>query len=169
MSDPFLGEIKLFAFGRIPRGYLACRGQLLPVAQYQALFTLIGTTYGGDGRSTFKLPDLQSRAPIGLGSSLPWGLVGGVEQVTLLPQHLPAHAHAMTAVDTQGNRRAPQGNHFASDSSVVVDFFGPAQALVPIDGATLEPAGGGLPHSNIQPSLAVNFCIAIQGLYPTRP
>ncbi|UZK69001.1 tail fiber protein [Sphingomonas sp. S1-29] len=168
MSEPFLGEVKLFGFGFVPRGYIACNGQLLPIAQYNALFSLLGVMYGGDGRITFKLPDLRSSVPMGFASTVPQGSTGGDEMVSLTVQTLPAHTHAMAAIDGPATRRTAANNYFGSDTSTVVDFFGPAQSLVPMDPASLQSSGGGAPHSNIQPSLAINFCIATNGVYPSR-
>ncbi|UUL82454.1 phage tail protein [Sphingomonas qomolangmaensis] len=168
MSEPFLAEIKLFGFGFVPRGYLACNGQLLPIAQYSALFSLLGVMYGGDGRITFKLPDLRSSVPMGFASTLPQGSAGGAETVSLTIPTLPAHTHMMVAVNGPATRRTVANNYFGSDTSTVVDFFGPAEALVPMDPASMQSSGGGAPHANLQPSLAMNFCIATNGVYPSR-
>ena len=175
MSDQFVAEIRIFPFNFPPTGWAFCEGQLMPISQNTALFSLLGTTYGGDGKSTFALPNMQGNAPMqpgqGQGLSLrDLGEMSGVESITLLQSEMPFHAHSMRAVSQPGDladpttrsiARAPTGNPFqttTNDANVVSMAF---QALA--------VAGGGLPHNNMQPYLTLNFCIALQGIFPQRP
>lgn len=171
MSEPFIAEIKIFAGNFAPRNYAFCDGQLLPIAQNTALFSLVGTTYGGDGRTTLGLPNLQGRAPMhaGTGPGLPsrrLGERGGVETVTLTEAQMPSHTHAVSAVNLLGDRSNPEGNALAR--SVGGNAYGPSTNLVPLADAALPPAGGGNLHNNMQPFLTMNFIIALQGIFPTR-
>lgn len=169
MADPFVAEIRIFPFNFAPKGWAFCDGQVLPLSQNTALFSLLGTTYGGDGKSNFALPDLQGRAPMhpgqGPGLSLhDLGESGGSETVTLLESEIPAHSHTLNtstipadalapskfAVGTGNNAYAPPGN---------IAFAAPE---------ALAPAGGNLPHNNMQPYLTLSFCIALQGVFPPR-
>jgi microcystin-dependent protein len=189
--DPFLGQIFMFGFNYAPAGHAFCRGQLLPIAQNTALFSLLGTTFGGDGRTTFALPNLQGCAPVGVGqgpglSQYELGQETGAETVTLSPAQMPSHAHAFDASnmkgtlrcrDERGNQRSPAGNVLARESSGVTAPFGGgtlaaamAPAAVSLTGApALVAAGGDQPHNNMQPYLVLNFCIALTGVFPTRP
>lgn len=170
MADPFVAEIRIFPFNFAPRGWAWCDGQLLPLSQNTALFSLLGTTYGGNGMSNFALPDLQGRAPMhpgqGPGLSLhDLGETGGSETVTLLESEIPAHPHTLStsirpadslspstlAVGTGNNAYAPPGNATLASSQA------------------LAPAGSGQPHNNMQPYLTFYFCIALQGVFPPRP
>ena len=170
MSEPFIGEIKMVGFGFAPRGYALCNGQLLSIAQNTALFSLLGTTYGGNGQTNFALPDLRSRVPIHQGqgpglSSYNLGQVSGTETVTLNSQQLPPHNHTVNASAT-ATSKSP-ANNFPS-----VTGAGSSYAATP-DGTTMNPGmttggGGGQPHSNLQPSLCINFVIALQGIFPSR-
>lgn len=179
MSTPFLGQITLFPYSFPPVGWMDCAGQLLPIAQYTALFSLLGTYYGGDGRVTFALPDLRGRIPVNNGqliggSDYTLGQVGGVENVTVDSQTLPQHSHGMSATQVQGTVNTPAGNVLAS--VVQGDFTGSNQGFVYNPGApntALQPAsigvvGGQAPHNNIQPSLVLRYCIAVTGIFPPR-
>ena len=171
MSEPFIAEIKIFAGNFAPRGYAFCEGQLLQIAQNTALFSLVGTTYGGDGRTTFGLPNLKGRAPMhpGTGPGLParrLGEKGGSEQVTLTQNQIPSHTHPVNAVNSPGNLSNPAGNVLAR--SVGGNAYGPASNLVPLADAALPPTGGGQSHNNMQPFLTLNFIIALVGIFPTR-
>ena len=173
MADPFVAEIRIFPFNFAPRGWAWCDGQLLPISQNTALFSLLGTTYGGDGKSNFALPDLQGRAPMhpgqGPGLSLhDLGETGGSETVTLLESEMPGHSHAMRAYSDPGdladptNRaiaRAPTGKPFQTNTAASVAQMAPS---------SLAPAGGDQPHNNLQPYLTFYFCIALQGVFPPR-
>ena len=171
MSEPFIAEIKIFAGNFAPRGYAFCDGQLLSIAQNTALFAVVGTTYGGDGRTTLGLPNLQGRAPLhpGTGPGLPsqrLGEKGGTESVTLTPAQTPPHTHPVNAVSTPGNSSNPAGNALAR--SVGGNAFGPSTNLVPLADAALPPIGGDQPHNNVQPFLTLSFIIALVGVFPTR-
>jgi microcystin-dependent protein len=173
MADPFVAEIRIFPFNFAPKGWAWCNGQLLPLSQNTALFALLGTTYGGDGKSTFALPDLEGRAPMhpgqGPGLSLhDLGESGGTETVTLLQSEIPVHTHVLQAQNQPGNRTTPVGN---SISRLVgaTPYLPPAGApLAPMAPQALAPAGGDIPHNNMQPYLTCYFCIALQGVFPPR-
>lgn len=173
MADPFVAEIRIFPFNFAPKGWAWCDGQLMPLSQNTALFSLLGTTYGGNGKSNFALPDLQGRAPMhpgqGPGLSLhDLGETGGSETVTLLESEIPAHSHALLAAPTPGNNRSPAGNVLARSTGGNV-YLDPANApLVSMSGQALSPAGGDAPHNNLQPYLTFYFCIALQGVFPPR-
>jgi len=172
--DPFVAEIRIFPFNFAPKGWAWCDGQLLPLSQNTALFSLLGTTYGGDGKSNFALPDLQGRAPMhpgqGPGLSLhDLGETGGSETVSLLQSEMPIHTHSLMGVNVAGNRSNPVGNSIARGSAGTVYVAGsPAPPLVNMSDQTVTPAGGDQPHNNLQPYLTFYFCIALQGVYPPR-
>lgn len=174
MADPFVAEIRILPFNFAPKGWARCDGQLLPLSQNTALFSLLGTTYGGDGKSTFALPDLTGRAPMHPGqgpglSNHSLGEEGGQETVTLLQSEMPAHTHAVRAssdvaeVQTPGPTRslARSQNALAYQSDTTSSLVGMAPDAV-------APAGGSTPHNNMQPYLTVQFCIALQGIFPPR-
>jgi microcystin-dependent protein len=173
MADPFVAEIRIYPFNFAPRGWAFCDGQLLPLSQNTALFSLLGTTYGGDGKSNFALPDMQGNAPMhpgqGPGLSLhDLGETGGAETVTLLESEIPSHTHSLMALNLPGNRTNPIGNSISRP--VGNPFLPPAGApIVPMADVTVSPAGGDQPHNNMQPYLTLNFCIALQGVFPPRP
>ncbi len=171
MADPFVAEIRIFPFNFAPRGWAWCDGQLLPLSQNTALFSLLGTTYGGDGKSNFALPDLQGRAPMhpgqGPGLSLhDLGETGGSETVTLLESEIPAHAHGWRASQSDGINQSPAADMLAT--GVAIGQYGAPGALVALSPNALAPAGGDQPHNNLQPYLTFYFCIALQGVYPPR-
>ena len=172
MADPFVAEIRIFPFNFAPKGWAWCDGQLLPLSQNTALFSLLGTTYGGNGKSNFALPDLQGRAPMhpgqGPGLSLhDLGETGGSETVTLLESEIPAHAHAVSASIADGISQTPAGEKLAT--GIGVANFGPVASLTPMNPAALAPAGGDQPHNNLMPYLTFYFNIALQGVFPARP
>jgi microcystin-dependent protein len=172
MADPFVAEIRIFPFNFAPRGWAWCDGQLLPLSQNTALFSLLGTTYGGNGRSNFALPDLQGRAPMhpgqGPGLSLhDLGEQGGVETVSLLASEIPIHSHAMRASNEIGEDRIP-GPTESLARSTGGQLYAPATSPVFASEATLAPAGGDAPHNNMQPYLTFYFNIALQGVFPPR-
>jgi microcystin-dependent protein len=171
MSEPFVAEIRIFPFNFAPTGWAFCDGQLLPISQNTALFSLLGTTYGGNGKSTFALPDLRDATPLhpgqGPGLSLrDLGETGGSAVVTLLPSEMPAHGHAVLAASAQGDSPSPSGTALANSAGAYQTNA--AQNLVPMADAALPASGGDLPHNNRQPYLVLNFCIALQGIYPPR-
>jgi microcystin-dependent protein len=174
MSDPFVAEIRIFPFNFAPTGWAFCDGQLLPISQNTALFSLLGTVYGGDGKSTFALPDLQGSAPMqpgqGQGLSLrDLGEIGGTESVTLLQSEIPFHTHVMNVSIDDADVRIPASNRALAKSANgnIYTTTTPANAIMAPQ--ALSPAGGSLPHNNMQPYLTLNFCIAMQGVFPQRP
>ncbi len=172
MSDPFVAEIRIFPFNFAPKGWAFCSGQILPISQNTALFSLLGTTYGGDGKSTFALPNLQGSAPMqagqGQGLSLrDLGEQSGVEAVTLLQSEMPVHTHAWQASQGDGNDTSPQNELVAT--GIGISAFATPGPLVNMSLSMISPAGGNLPHNNMQPYLTLNFCIALQGIFPPRP
>lgn len=169
MSEPFVAEIRIFAGNFAPRGWAFCNGQLLPVSQNTALFSLVGTTYGGDGRSTFGLPNLQGRAPMhpGRGPGLTdrrLGERGGAETVTLTEAQIPQHNHPLAGVAEFANQRTIDNNYFAVGS----DMYTGASNLNSMAPQTVPNTGGSQPHNNMQPFLTLNYIIALVGLYPSR-
>lgn len=179
--DPILGQIMMVGFNFAPRGWAMCQGQLLSIAANSALFSLLGTTYGGDGRTTFALPDLRGRCAIGMGqgpglSSRSQGEVIGQEQVTLLVGQMPSHTHTMLGNNTDGTTNDPSGNVMAK-STVVTERgaepipakgYSASVANVAMGSSSIQPDGGSQPHNNMQPSLAMNYIIALQGIFPSR-
>ncbi|MDY7092532.1 MAG: tail fiber protein [Acidobacteriota bacterium] len=175
MSEPFVAEIRIFAGNFAPRGWAFCNGQLLPIAQNTALFSLIGTTYGGDGRTTTALPNLEGRAPMhpGRGPGLTdrrLGQRGGVETVTLSEAQMPNHNHSFMVSPTPGETPGPNsgGNANALARSVGGAIYGNAANEVPMAEQSMPDAGGSQAHNNMQPYLTMNFIIALVGLYPSR-
>jgi microcystin-dependent protein len=174
MADPFVAEIRIFPFNFPPKGWAFCDGQLLAISQNTALFSLLGTTYGGDGKSNFALPNMQGNAPMhpgqGPGLSLhDLGETGGSETVTLLESEIPAHSHALMATTQAANQATPVNNSLAKTTGTFKPYLAPAGApLVQMSQNALPPAGGDQPHNNMQPYLTLNFCIALQGVFPPR-
>ncbi len=172
MSDPFVAEIRIFGFNFAPKGWAFCAGQLLPLSKNTALFSLLGTTYGGDGKSTFALPDLQGNAPMqpgqGQGLSLrDLGEMSGVESITLLVSEIPAHTHALNCSIDDGDLRIPSPTRSLAKSGSG-NLYATANGNQMMAFQALPPAGGSLPHNNMQPYLTLNFCIALQGVFPAR-
>jgi microcystin-dependent protein len=178
MSEPFLGEIRLVGFNFAPVGWALCAGQILPINQNTALFSLLGTTYGGNGQTTFALPDLRGRAPVGFGqgpglSNYDLGQSTGSETVALTVSQIPAHSHLVAANAATANALSPSGADLAQsvvERGAAVNTYStpPMSAQVTLDPATVQPSGGSGPHPNIQPVLAMNYIIALQGIYPSR-
>lgn len=166
MAEPFLGEIHIFTFNFAPRGYAQCDGQLIPIDQNQALYSLLGTAYGGDGKTTFGLPDMRGRVPIHRGvHEFPYkrGEKGGMETVTLSVLELPKHRHTWHLSAEDGSDRLPANNYISSLNALFA-----IGNEVPMAPAMLSTVGGNQPHNNLQPSSVVNFCIALKGQYPSR-
>ncbi len=163
MSDPYVGEIRMFGGNFAPNGWLFCQGQLLSISDYDTLFNLIGTTYGGDGQNTFALPNLASRLPIHQGAGYPLGSLGGVESVQLSSQNLPIHSHPAMA-SAAGSSPSPTGAVWGSGSTTEYTTAAPN---TPMSTAALLPAGGSVAHDNMPPFLAINFIISLFGIYPS--
>ena len=165
MAQPYVGEIRMFAGNFAPAGWMFCSGQSLPISENETLFQLIGTTYGGDGESTFNLPSLVSRVPIHISSNFTLGEMGGVEEVTLTTQQIPVHTHPFTATQAIGNQVNPAGaqNGETTGYSMYIQD-GPSVQMSP---QAVTPAGGNQPHTNIQPYLAISFIISLFGIFPS--
>ncbi|HEY3343859.1 MAG TPA: tail fiber protein [Anaerolineaceae bacterium] len=172
--EPFVAEIRIFPFNFPPKGWAFCDGQLLMISQNAALFSLLGTTYGGDGKSNFSLPDMQGNVPMhpnqGAGLSLHvLGEVGGSETVTLLESEIPSHSHNLQAADDMGDYPIPNSSAALARATMDKPFQdNPNNNLVAMAANAITPAGGGQPHNNMQPYLTLSFCIALQGVYPPR-
>src|ERR1700739_2710327 len=165
MAEPFLSEIRLMSFGFPPKGWAQCNGQLLPINQNQALFSLLGTTYGGDGRVNFGLPDLRGRVAVSAGEGLTLGERGGEEFHSLRPTEIPVHNHFLRASSANATVNSPNGTLLASSPGNVYSNGTPNIAL---SSNTLTSPGGGQPHENRQPYLVIGFCIALVGIFPSR-
>jgi microcystin-dependent protein len=175
MSEVYLGQIMLAGFGFAPKNFALCNGQIMAISQNQALFSLLGTTYGGNGQTTFALPDLRGRTPVAFGQSAdpnwnpspyPLGQTGGVENVTLLGPNLPPHNHILNGTTSAGTQRNPRNGLYGTTTSPI---YGPASGTqVPLNPQTIAMDGGTQPHSNMQPYRAVTFCIALSGIFPSR-
>lgn len=173
--DPFVAEIRIFPFNFAPKGWAFCDGQILPLSQNTALFSLLGTTYGGDGKSNFALPNMQGNAPMhpgqGPGLSLhDLGETGGSDTVSLLESEIPAHSHALMSLPAPADRTAPINNVIARVQGTTGPYVPASPAPPPANMAAeaIPPSGGDQPHNNMQPYLTLNFCIALQGVYPPR-
>jgi microcystin-dependent protein len=165
MAQPYIGEIRLFAGNFAPAGWMFCDGQLLPISENEALFQLIGTTYGGDGQSTFALPDLRSRVPIHQGNNFILAGTGGVESVTLTVQQIPAHGHGFLASADLANSPNPGEHVLAETVSTTPYFAGPP--AVPLAPQSILPVGGSQPHDNFQPYQCINYIISLFGIFPS--
>jgi microcystin-dependent protein len=180
MSSPFLGQITVYPYNFPPNGWADCSGQLLPISQYSALFSLLGTQYGGNGTTNFGLPDLQGRIPVGQGqltggSDYIMGEVAGGENVTILASSMPAHSHTLTATTADGSVNNPSGLILAKPQTGggrgggnQGDIYNPGNVDTPLAPTSLGVAGGSQPHNNIQPTLVLRYCIALQGVFPSR-
>ena len=166
MSEPFLSQISIFSFAFAPRGWALANGQLLPINQNQALFSLLGTTYGGDGRTTFQLPNLQGRVAMHMGSGFSLGQVGGTESVTLITSELPSHTHAANSNKNAGGAASPSGAVWAADGNGNLPYSS-------VGGSSMASGavgftGGSQPHNNLAPYETLSFCIALQGIFPSQ-
>jgi microcystin-dependent protein len=172
MAQPYVGEIRIFAGNFAPAGWMFCEGQLLPISEYEVLFNLISTTYGGDGQSTFALPDMRGRIPVHMGNGYTLADTGGVEQVTLTTSQIPAHRHSMFGMTPTG--AAPQGNATHQTPVGNLPAGGSIKAYVQttpdvlMDAAAIENSGGSQPHNNFMPYVCVDFIISLFGIYPSQ-
>jgi microcystin-dependent protein len=166
MAEPFLSEIRMFSFGFAPKGWALCNGQLMPINQNQALFALLGTTFGGDGRTNFALPDLRGQLPIHFGNGHVLGESAGEENHTLSYQETPVHAHPVIASSSAPDSPDPTGAFWASNTGRKPYSASPDSPMSPA--ATPGPGGGNQPHNNMPPFLVISFCIALQGIFPSR-
>ena len=170
MSTPYIGEVRMVGFNFAPIDWAFCDGSLLPISQYQALFTLIGTTYGGDGQQTFALPDLRGRFPFhqgsnGLGTTLVMGQISGTETVTLTSNQIPTHTHTLSGNSAAGTQPSPAGGFWAQSSLKAYSTAAPAHAMA---SSAVSSVGGNQPHDNMPPFLAINFVISLFGIYPSQ-
>jgi len=168
MSQPYVGEIRMFAGNFAPAGWMFCEGQLLPIAEYETLFNLIGTTYGGDGQSTFGLPDLRGRLPIHQGSGFTLAQTGGVEQVTLTASQIPAHTHPFLATANQASSQNPGNQLPAITQAFSITPYGTAAPQVQLSPNSIGSTGGSQPHDNFQPYLCIDFIISLFGVFPSQ-
>ncbi len=167
MAQPYVGEIRMFAGNFAPVGWLFCEGQQLPIAENETLFQLIGTTYGGDGQSTFALPDLRGRIPVHQGNGVILAETGGAEEVTLTILQIPAHTHPMLASGNTALGNAPASNVLAATSEATVTAYGTDAPRIVINPQSVSPVGGSQPHTNFQPYLCINFIISLFGIFPS--
>jgi len=165
LSEPFLAEVRIVGFNFAPRGWAFCDGQILPINQNQSLYSLLGTTYGGDGRTSFALPDLRGRTPMHVGNGHQQGQKSGEENHTLAANEMPQHSHQQVATSTSAAASTPGGNRLAATTD---NIYGAKSGTGSLNAAATINSGGGQAHENMQPYLAVNFCIALQGLFPSR-
>jgi microcystin-dependent protein len=166
MAQPYVGEIRMFAGNFAPAGWMFCEGQLLPISEYETLFNLIGTTYGGDGQSTFALPDLRGRTPVHFGNGFTLAETGGVETVTLTVSQIPAHSHAFLATSSPANATGPTANVLGELTAESI--FTSSAPTIAMAAGTGSSTGGSQPHDNFQPYLCVNFIISLFGIFPSQ-
>ncbi len=165
MAQPYVGEIRMFAGNFAPAGWMFCEGQLLPISENETLFNLIGTTYGGDGESTFALPDLRGRIPLHQGNGFILAETGGVEEVTLTVQQIPSHSHPLIGSIAQASATSANGNLLAKPDK---NFYRPEPgSTVPLFNQSIGPTGGSQPHNNFQPYLCIDFIISLFGIFPS--
>jgi microcystin-dependent protein len=165
MAQPYVGEIRMFAGNFAPAGWMFCEGQLLPISEYETLFNLIGTTYGGDGQSTFGLPDLRGRIPVHQGNNFTLAEMGGAEEITLTVNQIPAHSHPLLAANATGNDPNSNNNVLAESTAVSLYVLGsPTAAMAP---QSISSTGGSQPHTDFQPYLCVDFIISLFGIFPS--
>ncbi len=169
MSNPFLSEIRICSFSFAPKNWALCNGQLLPINQNQALFSLLGTTYGGDGRVNFALPDLRGRVPISMGSGFTLGERGGEESHTLTSSEMPAHLHLVSSTSSAGTQEKPQSAYPANAAPAqIYSAGGVNMQAVAMSSAMVSSVGGSQSHENRQPFLVLSFCIALSGIFPSQ-
>lgn len=167
MAQPYVGEIRMFAGNFAPAGWMFCEGQLLPISEYETLFNLIGTTYGGDGESTFALPDLRGRIPIHQGNGFVLAETGGAEEITLTVNQIPAHSHPALGSTNTGTGTAPLNNVLSNLVSATNSAYGTDNPQTNLSPQSISSVGGNQPHTNFQPYLCVNFIISLFGIFPS--
>jgi microcystin-dependent protein len=167
MGQPYVGEIRIFAGSFAPNGWLSCDGQILPISEYETLFQLIGTTYGGDGQSTFALPDLRGRMPVHQGDGMILAETGGAEQVSITTQQIPAHTHPLFGSAANASATSPAGGVPGTMPEVATSAYGSDAPLTTLAPQTISPVGGSQPHDNMQPFLCVGFIISLYGIFPS--
>jgi microcystin-dependent protein len=168
MAQPYVGEIRMFAGNFAPAGWMFCEGQLLPISENETLFNLIGTTYGGDGQSTFALPDLRGRVPLHFGNGFTLAETGGVEQITLTVSQIPAHSHPLLVSGAPASTTSAGGEVAAVASSAVITPYGTDAPTGPLHPSSIGATGGSQPHNNFQPYLCVDFIISLFGIFPSQ-
>jgi microcystin-dependent protein len=166
MAQPYVGEIRIFAGNFAPAGWMFCEGQLLPISENETLFNLIGTTYGGDGQSTFALPDLRGRIPLHQGNGFTLAETGGAEEITLTVSQIPAHTHPFLASGSTATGSNPQGN--VNDQNVTIQMYTQGSASDNFNAGSIGPTGGSQPHNNFQPYLCLDFIISLFGIFPSQ-
>ena len=167
MAQPYVGEIRIFAGNFAPAGWMFCEGQILPISENETLFQLIGTTYGGDGESTFALPDLRGRVPLHQGNGFILAETGGAEEITLTIQQIPAHTHPLMGSTAVASTATPQNAVVAQDNIVGVDFYIEDVPIANMAATAITPIGGSQPHTNFQPYLCMNYIISLFGIFPS--
>jgi len=168
MAQPYVGEIRMFAGNFAPAGWMFCEGQLLPISEYETLFNLIGTTYGGDGQSTFALPDLRGRIPLHFGNGFTLAETGGVETITLTVNQIPSHTHPLLGSTSGAASTDPTGNVGARVTAPAVFPYGTDNPVSNLSPQSVSSVGGSQPHNNFQPYLCVNFIISLFGIFPSQ-
>ena len=166
MAQPYVGEIRMFAGNFAPAGWMFCEGQLLPISEYETLFNLIGTTYGGDGQSTFALPDMRGRIPIHMGNGFTLAATGGAEQITLTTQQIPAHNHPLLASNANAAASTPTNN--LTGQTGATQIYREVNPGTAMSGLAITSTGGSQPHTNFQPYLCVDFIISLFGIFPSQ-
>ena len=168
MAQPYVGEIRMFAGNFAPAGWMFCEGQLLPISENETLFQLIGTTYGGDGESTFALPDLRGRIPIHQGNGFILAETGGAEEITLTVPQIPAHSHPALATANSASATSPSNNVVVANCALATQTaYGSDNPQTPLSASSISPVGGSQPHTNFQPYLCVDFIISLFGIFPS--
>jgi microcystin-dependent protein len=168
MAQPYVGEIRMFAGNFAPAGWMFCDGGLLPISENETLFNLIGTTYGGDGENTFALPDLRGRFPVHQGNGTILAETGGVEEITLTGQQIPAHAHPLLGSVNAATTNAPQNNVLAASTGSTIFPYGTDQPTTSLHPSSIGSVGGSQPHTNFQPYLCINYIISLFGIFPSQ-
>jgi microcystin-dependent protein len=168
MAQPYVGEIRIFAGNFAPAGWMFCEGQLLPISENETLFNLIGTTYGGDGQSTFGLPDLRGRLPIHQGNGFTLAETGGAEQVTISINTMPSHTHPLVGSNDTATGNAPSNNVLAATTGATILAYGNLNPISPIASQSISSVGGSQPHDNFQPYLCLDFIISMFGVFPSQ-